>query len=202
LPENEEEPVNAAACEVGQLALRLGEGYFAHSATMVVMKDLRSDELIRHPLESMLQVSIPAKALVPRKDHTAAQYDVLRYLNAARTSPSVVDELPRVWLVGSLLAVGDALKKHQYFDHAPILEFIYHLRNGIAHGNQFHFDQRGRARLKRYPAHNRAGQVKSPKQTEFEITEALQGKTILFDFMWPGDVLDLLASAGGHLMRL
>lgn len=111
--------MNAAACEVGQLALRLGAGYFAHSATMVVMKDLRSDELIRHPLESMLQVSIPAKALVLRKDHTAAQYDVLRYLNAARTSPSVVDELPRFWLVGSLLAVAMPSKNTNILTEPP-----------------------------------------------------------------------------------
>jgi hypothetical protein len=128
--------------------------------------------------------------------------DVLHYLDDARANPPVVDELPRVWLVGSLLTVGDALSEHHYFDHAPVVELIYHLRNGISHGNQFHFNKAGRDRLGRYPTHNRSAQVRSQKQTEFKITEALHGQTVLFDFMGPGDVLDVVASASWHLMRL
>jgi hypothetical protein len=62
--------VNAAAFEVWQLAFRLAEGYYAHSAAMMVAKDPRSDELIRHPLESRFEVSIPVQAFVPRKDGT------------------------------------------------------------------------------------------------------------------------------------
>jgi hypothetical protein len=194
--------VNAAAFAVGQLAFRLAEGYYAHSAAMMVAKDPRSDELIRHPLENRFKVRIPVASFVPRKDGTLHQYDVLHYLNDARLNPPVVDELPRVWLVGSLLTVADALSEHHYFDHAPVLELIYHLRNGIAHGNQFHFNKAGRVRLGCYPAHNRSAQVRSQKQTEFEITEALHGETVLFEFMGPGDVLDVVASASWHLMRL
>jgi hypothetical protein len=44
----------------------------------------------------------------------------------------MVDDLDRVWLVGSLLAIGDALMRHCYFDHAPELELLRHLRNGVA----------------------------------------------------------------------
>lgn len=194
--------MNAAALAVGQLAFRLAEGYYAHSAAMMVAKDPHSDELIRHPLESKFEVRIPVEAVVPRKDGTLHRYDVLHYLNDARANPPVVDELPRVWLVGSLLTVADALSEHKYFDHAPILELIYHLRNGIAHGNKFHFNQTGRKRLRYYPAHNRLAQVRSQKLTEFEIEETLHGQDLLFDFMGPGDVLDVVASASWHLTRL
>src|SRR5215469_5959999 len=95
--------------EVGRLAQRMAQGYYAHSAAMMAAKDPRSDEIIRHPLEYKFGVSIPVGAFVPRKDGTMHQYNVLHYLNEARANPPVVDELPRVWLVGSLLAVADAL---------------------------------------------------------------------------------------------
>ena len=98
-----------------------------------------------------------------------------------------------MWLTGSLLAVGDALEHHNYFDHAPELELVYHLRNGIAHGNRF--DIRNLQRLTKYPAHNRA----CYKNTIFEITPALNGLPVLFDFMDAGDVLDLLFSIAFHL---
>src|ERR1700680_313699 len=84
--------------EVGRLAHRMAQGYYAHTAAMMVAKDPRSDGLIRHPLESTLEVRIPVKAFVPRKDGTMYQYDVLHYLDDARANPPVVDELQRVWL--------------------------------------------------------------------------------------------------------
>jgi hypothetical protein len=94
-------------------------------------------------------------------------------------------------------------------DHAPLLEFIYHLRNGIAHGNQFTFTlvnkktnkkhTPGLDRLKNHKAHNRDAQVKT---AEFRIDGALEGRTVLFDFMGPGDVLDLLQSVGIYLTRI
>jgi hypothetical protein len=43
----------------------------------------------------------------------------------------MVGDLDRVWLVEALLALGDALKQHGYFDHAPELELLRHLRNGM-----------------------------------------------------------------------
>ena len=97
-------------------------------------------------------------------------------------------------LTGSLLAVGDALKDNGYFDHAPELELVRHLRNGVAHGN--HFDIRYPDELTKYPAHNRDGWF---RHTVFEITPELDGKPVLFDFMEAGDVLDLLFSVASHL---
>ena len=107
-----------------------------------------------------------------------------------------------MWLIGSLLAVGDALERNKYFDHAPELELVYHLRNGIAHGNHFRFAKRGRERLAKYLGHNRDACFKSPKRTIFKITPALNGTPILPDFVEAGDVLDLLSSVGSYLKQL
>jgi hypothetical protein len=109
----------------------------------------------------------------------------------SRRYDSIVDDLARVWLVGALLSIGDALKRYDYFDHAPELELLHHLRNGVAHGNTFRID---RKLLAKFPAHNRLAWVKGDNKTEFEITSDLQGKPVLFDFMGPGNVLDLLMS--------
>jgi hypothetical protein len=47
----------------------------------------------------------------------------------------------------AMLALGDELRTHHYFDHAPILELVYHMRNGMAYGNKFAIDERGRESL-------------------------------------------------------
>jgi hypothetical protein len=98
-------------------------------------------------------------------------------------------------LVGSLLAIGDRLSRHGYFDRAPELELIYHLRNGVAHGNLFHFDQKMLRRLAKYPAHNKMTPFRT-ETTKFEITAALHRQPVLFDYMGPADVLDVLSAVG------
>jgi hypothetical protein len=110
---------------------------------------------------------------------------------------TIAEELPRVWLTGSLLTIGDALTAHDYFDRAPELELVRHLRNGIAHGNRFEI--RDPERLKKFPAHNCDADYRN---TIFEITPALDGQPVLFDFMDAGDLLDLLFSVGFYLQRM
>jgi len=118
----------------------------------------------------------------------------------AATNAAITAELPRVWLAGSLLAVGDALSRQNYFDRAPELELVRHLRNGIAHGNRFVI--RDPQRLKNLPAHNRLAWIRGDKKTVFEISPMLNGKPVLFDYMGAGDVLDVLASVGIYLIRM
>jgi hypothetical protein len=107
-------------------------------------------------------------------------------------------DLERVWIIGSLIAVGDALEKLNYLNHVPLLELVRHLRNGVAHGNQFYI--RKPDGLKKCPAHNRAALVKAA--AVFEITPDLDGKPVLFEFMGAGDVVDLLMSVEVYLMRI
>jgi len=187
-----------SAFDVGRLAFRMAQGYYAHAAAV---------EIAKGPHAKVLASETPLgqiSSYVIRKDGTQHTFDLPHYLGQAQTNQEIADELPRVWLVGSLLAVGDALgaPENMYFDRAPVLELIYHLRNGIAHGNRFHFKDHGIKRLRKYPAHNRASGVRSATKAEFEIVEELEGKAVLFDFMGPGDVLDILQSVEVYLTRI
>lgn len=56
--------------------------------------------------------------------------------------------------------------------------------------------------LKKFPAHNRFAWIRGNKKEEFIIDANLHGRPILFDFMGPGDVLDLLLSVGVYLIRM
>jgi hypothetical protein len=182
-----------AALEVGQLAWDMARGYAAHIAAIRMAPRLDPQAFVR------LIAKYPTD-FVLRKDGTKWSFDMQDAIGSATWDKPIATELPRVWPGGSLLAVGDALEKHDYFDHAPELELVYHLRNGIAHGNRF--DIRNRMRLEKYPAHNRDADYRGPNSAIFEITAARDGQAVLFDFMGAGDVLDLLYSVGNHLKRI
>lgn len=176
---------------VGRLAHRMAQGYYAHTAAIEIAKGAHAKALASEtPLG---QIS----SYVTRKDGTQHAFDLPYYLGQAHTNPGIVDELPRIWLVGSLLIVGDALKKlkHPYLKQIPLLELLYHLRNGIAHGNVFNFNDDGVKRLRQNSVHNKTAGVKSQTGAEFGIVAgshgkpALHGKPVLFDFM--GRVMSL-----------
>jgi hypothetical protein len=194
---------NQAAFDAGKLAERLAGGYYAYIAALQVATD---------PLAKTLATNIPAGQIVPvgfvkRKDGTHHVFHFHHYLDYARSNEQMANDLPRAWLVGSLLAIGDALSNSRYFDRAPELELLRHLRNGVAHGNRFHFGsgkslKKSLERLQRHPAHNRLAWIRDDNKSEFEIVGALAGRPILFDFMGPGDILDLIMSVGLYLIRM
>jgi hypothetical protein len=187
--------MNQAAFEVGQLAQRLGEGYYAHAATLHIAVDPRAASLLPDPAPGQTM-----SGFVGRKDGSHHAFDFKHYLAQAQADPTITTQLDRIWLAGSLLSLGDALQDHKYFDHAPELELVYHLRNGVAHGNKFNLIALGTKRLKQYPAHNRTAAITG--KTEFEITPGLEGMPVLFDFMAPADVLDTIFSVGMYLQNL
>jgi hypothetical protein len=179
---------NQATAKVAKLARDMAVGYAAHITASRMPPRIDSDALVRfigaYPTDS-----------VPRKNGPPFTFGTQDTFYDAEMRDTIREEFPRIWLTGALLAVGDALKDNHYFDHAPELELVYHLRNGIAHGNRFKFTDRGRKRLAEYPAHNRA----SYRHSIFEITPALDGQPVLFNFMEAGDALDLLFSVAQHL---
>jgi hypothetical protein len=124
---------------------------------------------------------------IKRKDGTAHTFNLRHYLDLFRRDHDLQHEVLRGWATGALLTLGDELSAHRYFDRAPILELVYHLRNAVAHGNRFNITKEGQDRLARYPAHSREAAVKSPLGTLYEITPSLSGP-LLFDFMGPADV--------------
>lgn len=174
--------------EIGQIAGRMAQGYYAHKTLI---------EVASNPASSV----VSTLGDVTRKDGTKHVFDMRHYLDYGRSA--IVDDLERVWLVGALIAVGDKLSDFKYLSRAPLLELVYHLRNGIAHGNKFTFQVRGRKpgldRLRKYEAHNKEAHVKA---AQFEITPGLEGQTVLFDFMGPGDFLDVLKSVEVYFTRI
>jgi hypothetical protein len=188
--------VDAKRLAVGRMAQRLACGYYSFLVAHLVAVNPESINSLP-----------PAKILgedptgeIERKDGSFHTLNLLYYLDLLRADQNLQRDFLRAWAMGALLTLGDELAKHGYFGHAPILELVYHLRNGIAHGNQFTIDHRGQKRLAKHQAHNRDAVVKSPLGTLFEITPTLSGP-VLFDFMGPADVIDLLQSIEVHLSR-
>jgi hypothetical protein len=181
---------------VSRTAQRLASGYYAFLVAQLVAAN-------PHSINSLP----PPKALgqdptgeIKRKDGTAHTLNLRHYLDLFREDHGVQKEVLRAWAMGALLTLGDELSTHRYFDKAPLLELVYHLRNGVAHGNRFNITKKGRERLAQHPAHNRNAPVKSPIGTVYEITPALSGP-LFFDFMGPADVIDLLQSVEVHLSK-
>jgi hypothetical protein len=181
----------AAATEVAQLARDMGVGYASHIAASRIAPRIGGNAFVK--LIDAYQIDS-----VPRKGGTPFTFGTQDALGDMVANKVIREEFPGVWLTGALLRVGDALGRHTYFDHAAELELVYHLRNGVAHGNHFKFTNPGRKRLVDHPANNRA----CYKHAIFEITPALNGQPVLFDFMEAGDVLDLLFSVASHLDKI
>lgn len=177
-----------ALAKVAQLARDMAVGYAVHITASRMAPRIDSNALVK------FIVAYPTDS-VPRKDGPPFMFGTQDTFSDAVVRDTTREEFPRIWLTGALLAVGDALRDNGYFDHAPELELVYHLRNGIAHGNRFKFTDSGRKRLAEHPAHNRA----CYKHSIFEITLTLADQRVLFDFMEAGDVLDLLFSVANHL---
>jgi hypothetical protein len=155
---------NQAAFEVGQLAQRMAVGYFAHKAAIAVATDPRAKNLVQSVQPSFI---VPV-GYVTRKDGTQHVFHFDHFLDQARDDPAMAHDFEHMWLAGSLLAVGDALSMHGYFDRAPALELVRHLRNGIAHGNTFRMDNA--QSLAKFPAHNQLADIRGDLKAEFEIT--------------------------------
>ena len=183
------------ALEVAQLAERLSLGYYSHVALLDVAAHPKAVNLV----PANLAGHVGPIGLVRRRDGTSHAFDFKIFMTKV-TDPLLADDFKRVWPTGALIALGDALAAENYFDQAPILEMVYHLRNGVAHGNRFAITNLDR--LKKYPAHTHDADIKGDGKVAFEITPALNGKEVLFDFMEPGDVLDVLMSVGMYLRRL
>lgn len=185
---------NQAALDVGLLAFRMKQGHYVHSAALAVAAHPDAGTLSA-PLQSGSPMPV---AQVKRSDGSTHTFDFKHYLEQIQTDPRVAADLDRTWLSGAYLIVGDALERNGYFDRAPELELIRHVRNGIAHGNKFNI--RNPAKLAKFPAHNQLARARG--KIPLEITPALDGREVLFGFAGPADFLDLLTSAELYLTRM
>jgi hypothetical protein len=182
--------LNLDAFRTARLAHRLGGGYYVHSAIIDVAAGVDRNQPINWDVTRE----------VVRKDGTKHVFSLDHYLREAFENSKTKEDLDRVWVTGGLIALADALDRKAYFDRAPELELVRHLRNGVSHGNRFRIDHPNK--LAKYPAHNLVASVRSPAGTSFEITAATDGKTVMFDFMGPADFIDLFMSVEVHLFSL
>ncbi|TDG01915.1 hypothetical protein E1N52_42505 [Paraburkholderia guartelaensis] len=186
--------VDPGRLEVARVAQHLASGYYAFLvAHLVAVNPMSINSLPPSPV-----LGTNPTGEIRRKDGTFHTLDLRFYLDLLREDQSLQSHFLRTWAMGALLMLGDELGAHDYFDHAPILELVYHLRNGVAHGNRFNITYSGKRRLARHDAHNRQAAVKSPLGTVYEITHALTGP-VLFDFIGAADVIDLLQSVELYL---
>ena len=123
------------------------------------------------------------------------------------TRPDYREIHDRFWLSGALLTLGDELAKESYFDRKPDLEFIRHLRNGVGHGNRFNLQGAEPRRPAHFTGPDRRfmpdGTTTPPgQQHTFTITPALNQQEVLFGFIGPGDVCDLLQFVSWRLIRI
>jgi hypothetical protein len=181
---------NSDALRVGKMAERLADSFYVLSAALSIAIVPGSHQLA----PSVLPGNVVPVGTLLRKDGTEHVFHFTHYLEKARSDPDLLENFQQAWLGGALITLGDALTIHSYFTHDPILELVYHLRNGIAHGNTFHFTEGGLRRLQEIPAHNRGASVAGNNRQIFEITPELDGNRVLFDFMGPANVQDLLMS--------
>jgi hypothetical protein len=189
--------MNLAALSVGQRAQRLAEDFYSLLASLVVAADPRAETLA----PAILPGQVVPVGTVKRQDDTEHVYHFVHFLSRTGLEPLLQRDFERTWMAGAILQLGDALALEGYFDHAPELELVYHLRNGIAHGNRFRLTQGGIVRLQKYPAHNLQAEIRGDRKSEFTITSGLVGQ-VLFTFMGPGDVMDLIMSVGHYLITM
>ncbi|MCK1383649.1 hypothetical protein [Bradyrhizobium sp. 21] len=188
------DPTNMLA--VSRTAGRLASGYYA----FLVAQYVAANPLSINALPPNGELGQSPIGKIARKDGTFHTLNLRYYLDLFREDQKIQTEILRAWALGALISLGDELSAHRYFDRAPILELVYHLRNGVAHGNRFNTTGGGLRRLAQFPAHNRAAMSKSPTGITYEITPALSG-SVLFGFMGPADVIDLLQSVELHLSK-
>ena len=175
---------------IGRLAARLSEGYLAHMAALNVGRE-RGAKLL-----------VPAEGVIQRAGGQGITYSNAYYLDYPASSADASSDFDRVWLVGALIAVSDELDKTTpiFLDHAPQLEMLRHLKNGVAHGNKFTFtvngDARGHRRLAKYRAHNHLARVST---RQLEVLGSLEAQTVLFGFVQPTDVIELHKSIETYL---
>ncbi|WP_145958935.1 hypothetical protein [Sphingobium sp. SCG-1] len=180
------------ALDAGNRLQRALDGIFALEAAMQLAADPRARDLF--PIVEQGQ-NVPI-GRIPTKFDGDHQYHFAHFVEQASLEPSRTRIL-RFWSSQLLLIAGDLLQEYRYFDRAPELELIRHLRNAVAHGDRFEI--RDPAKLVRHPAKLVTQYL--PTSTDFEITPSLHGSP-LYDFVDRGDVVAVIMSASMYLLRV
>ena len=168
---------------LGGLARQLRRAVLGHLTAFDFLDGDFVTDSITHTNECFAADSPLRLAGVQRRDGSWLEVDRIEYLIEATDDPISAELISRIAVVGALMQLGDFLARAPQRSPSPELEFVRHLRNGVAHGNRFNF-------LKDEPRH--PARFVGPTGTVLEIRPELHGKPVLFDFLGPADVCDLL----------
>lgn len=102
--------VNQAAVDVATLTQRMVSQFFSHHAALYVARDIRAQRCAP-PIETGQHVPV---LKIPRRNGNAMIMSFDHYLAEGRR-PETKQDFDRVWLIGALLMVGDALGTNHYF---------------------------------------------------------------------------------------
>jgi hypothetical protein len=94
------------AFEIGRMAERFVQGYYAHTAASIVARDPNSKNLLT---SGQANQPVPTETAVRKKGsvHVFESHYYMDYFN----SQAMAGDIAKIWLMGSLLSLGDALKK-------------------------------------------------------------------------------------------
>jgi hypothetical protein len=188
------------AFKIGTEVSDLAQSGYAFGAISVIAKNPKIDDIV-----PPAPVGKGVQGLLERVDGTPHSFDVRHYLDRAMNHDLARDEVMKAWCTAALIAANVHLEPKGHFREAnangsdvPEFELIYHLRNGMAHGNKFNFRKSGIDRLNDHPAYLRF----YDGSEKFNISLQLKNQPILFDFLGPGDVVDILVLVAERLKDL
>lgn len=167
--------------------------YAAGTTALIALTD---DGILAH-LEHGLGFDRGSSIRLVRRDDTYYDgIDVWAVVEQARTKEFNLTFM-RALLSAGIAWVGDQLTVESYFDdrlrdgevRAPVLEFFRHLRNAVSHGNRWHFT---------------GGEPRRPAAFGPLVLDAsLHGsERVLFEYLGPGDVFQLMDEIAHHLRSL
>jgi hypothetical protein len=185
------------AIDLGYRLVTLAYGYYSHAAAI----DLSFNKEVLRTLASSGAIDWDSVGIAMKKNGESHKFLKTAWLEHDGFTEHISNDLHRIWLLGALIYSGDALETYGYFDRSPCLELIRHLRNAAAHNNRFRITKDGARWLAEYPAHTRDGPKGYLTNSVFEITTALDGTVLMWDFMESGDILDAIISAGHYLQE-
>ncbi len=173
-----------SAKEIADMLQRLQDYYVAVSTAIILLND---DDALR--LLQAKGYDHGSTIRLGRRDNS--YYEGIKLWDAIHSvcgnAGFNLDFLGSMFMT-TLSCAGDELSKNAYFDKVPVLELFRHLRYGISHGNTFHLIN-GEPR-------------RTAKFKGFEISPALHGQGVLFEFMSTGDLFDLFDEVKAHLRSL
>jgi hypothetical protein len=147
---------------------------------------------------SSMDLTLPRGSVVEsrRKDgsYYATSVDLREAVDKVKLNTDLLVTFSKALLMSFISLIGDEVQRNSLYSKfsSPELEFLRHIRNAVSHGNQFFF--------KSYD--DGTQEPKRPASfKQFTLAPSLDGSS-LWDFIWPGDLLELLDHVAIYLRQV